>query len=51
MGGYKSRAKFFEVLPKQAKSEVLKYELVDTKQAVYVIKKFNFKIENLFDLI
>lgn len=51
MSGYKSRAKFFEVLPKQAKSEVLKYELVDTKQAAYVIKKFNFKIENLFDLI
>lgn len=50
MGGYKSRAKFFDFLPKQAKSQVLKYELVDIKKTIYVIKEFELKIENVYEL-
>ena len=50
MGGYKSRAKFFDSIPKYAKSKVLKYELVDIERTVYLIKKFNIKSENIYEL-
>lgn len=50
MGGYKSRAKFFDVLPKHAKSQVLKYELVDITNTIYVVKDFELKVENLYEL-
>lgn len=50
MGEYKSRTKFFDVLPKHAKSEVLKYEMVDIKHTILVIKEFELKVENLFEL-
>lgn len=50
MGGYGSRTKFFDILPKHAKSQVLKYELVDIKHMIHAIKKFELKVENLNEL-
>lgn len=50
MNGYRSRAKFFDLLTKHAKSKVLKYELVDIKNTLYVLNEFNLKVENFYKL-
>lgn len=49
ISGYESKSKFFDILPKSAKAQVLKYELVDIKNTIYVIKEFKVKVEDLYE--
>lgn len=46
---YESHSKFYKHLPRFAQIEVMKYELVDIKNAVKVLEESKISIENLYD--
>ena len=46
---FQSHSKFYKYLPRFAQIEVLKYELVDIKNAVKVLEESKISIENLYD--
>jgi len=46
---FESHSKFYKHLPRFAQIEVLKYELVDIKNTVKVLKESKINIENLYD--
>ncbi|SHD77390.1 DEAD/DEAH box helicase [Schnuerera ultunensis] len=46
---FESHSKFYKHLPRFAQIEVLKYELVDIKNTVKLLKESNINIENIYD--
>lgn len=46
---FESHSKFYKHLPRFAQIEVLKYELVDIRNTVKVLKESRINIENLYD--
>ena len=49
VSNFESHSKFYKHLPRFAQIEVLKYELVDIKNTVKVLKESRINIENLYE--